>query len=309
MRASTKIFANTLAIQYGARLDGERLRRLVEAKSVGDAMKMLGDYGFGYEPDASVDGFVVAETNKLIEFISETAPTDRAADALIAPFVYNNAKLGYKSRFVDIPADSYYVSDVDVSKIARGDYSDCDAFLEEALVSLDGESEKRPQRIDVVITRAMYKYVLSCGIGIIKKYFRTEIDLKNILSAARIFRLGIPPARADEFIEGGTLSKSSLEEAASGKNFSHCFYGTPYEDIAERLESSKFVELGAFERESDDFLFELTDSLCANMCSYEPFLNYYTRARIELKTIKTALVCIKTSSRDEFYARIPTIYR
>ncbi|MDE7464285.1 MAG: V-type ATPase subunit [Clostridiales bacterium] len=305
MTASTIIFANTLAMQYASRLDGERLRRIVEAPTVDAALKMLGDYGYTYAPNGSIDNFIVAETDRLIDFINETVPNDRAREALIAPFWYNNVKLAYKSRFIAVPDDGYYQVGGEPSKIARGDYSDCDRSLEEALTALDEAGEKEPREIDLAITRAMYKLILSCGIRVIKKYFKTEIDLKNMLTAARLRRLGIC---RDEFIDGGTLKKSDLMESLTVKNFYGCFFGTEYEDAAEELESDGFKSLAKFESDADDHLFFLTDSLCAKISTYEPFLNYYTRARVELKAIKTALVCLKTDARDVFFARMPKIY-
>lgn len=305
MTASTVIFANTLALQYSARLDGERLRRVVEAPTVDAALKMLGDYGYTYTQRNSIDNFVVTETDRLIDFITEVSPSDKARDALVAPFWYNNVKLAYKSRFTEVPADGYYQVGCEPSLIARGDYSECDKHLEKALGALDEAGEKAPREIDLAITRAMYKHILSCGIGVIKKYFRTEIDLKNLLTAARLRRLGL---NRDEFIDGGTLKKSELMESLTVKNFYGCFMGTPYEDAAEELENDGFKTLQRFESEADDHLFFMTDSLCAKMSTYEPFLNYYTRARVELKAIKTALVCIKTNSRDVFFSRMPKIY-
>lgn len=305
MTASTLIFANTLAVQYASRLDGERLRRVAESPTLDDAMKMLGDYGFSYAQGQDIDNFVVAETDALIDFIKDASPYDKVCEALVAPFWYNNIKLAYKSRFAVVPSDVYYRVGGEPSKIARGDYSDCDAYLESALCELDEAGEKRPREIDLAITRAMYKLILSCGVRVIKKYFRTEIDLKNILTAARLRRLG---AVRDEFIEGGTLKKDDLIEAITVKNFYGCFLNTPYVDAAEQMEADGFKSLAKFESDADDWLFFLTDSLCAKMSTLEPFLNYYTRARLELKAIKTALVCIKTDARDVFFSRMPHIY-
>ncbi len=305
MTASTVIYANTLAMQYAARMDGERLRRIVEAPDVEAALKMLGDYGYSYAPGGSIDGFIVTETDRLIDFICETSPSERVRDALVAPFLYNNVKLAYKSRYIDVPKDAYYQVGGEPEKIACGDYSDCDVYLEEALTELDETGEKEPSKIDLAITRAMYRFMLSCGNRAIKKYFRTEIDFKNILTAARLRRLNLT---RDEFIDGGTLKKDDLMESLTVKNFFGCFMGTAFEDVAEEMEADGFGSLRKFESEADDFLFYLTDSLCAKMSTYEPFLNYYTRARAELKAIKTALVCVKTNARDVFYARMPKIY-
>ncbi|MCH5350949.1 MAG: V-type ATPase subunit [Clostridiales bacterium] len=306
MNASTRIYDNTLALQLKSRMDGERLRRLVEAKTVEDGLKMLADYGFSYSPDGTIDGFIVAETNKLIEFVSESE-SERAARSLLAEFVYNNVKLAYKARFVEIGKDGYYdIEGLDVDAIKHGDYKDCDEIMTAALEALDSAGESKPQNIDRALTNAMYKTALSCPSLVIKKYFRAQIDMINILTAARMYRLKI--FNENEFIPGGTIKLDELTEAASGKNFALIFGSTPYADMAERLEKSDFTALGAFERESDDYLFYMTDELAASMSSYKPFLNRYTSARIELKTIKAALVCIKTDSREAFYARRPDIY-
>ena len=203
---TTKVYANTLAQFNARRMDGERLRRLVEAGSVDAALKMLADSGFP-TADGTIDGFIVAATDELIEFIEENAASRAAADALTAVFWYNNVKLAYKSRFAAMPTDAYYKIDRDAGKIAGGDYSDCDRYLTDALETLDASGERRPQAIDLALTRTMYAYVLSCGVRSVERYFRTEIDLKNILTAARLRRLG---AERDEFIDGGTLDKDAL---------------------------------------------------------------------------------------------------
>lgn len=292
-------------MQYSKRLDAERLRRIVDAPTVDAALKMLGDYGYTYTAGSTVDGFIVGETNRFIAFIADTVANGSAADALIAPFWYNNVKLAYKSRFIEVPSDAYYETEKDAQKIADGDYDDADKYLQRALTELDEAGENKPQNIDLAITRAMNKYVLSCGVHSVKKYFRAEIDLKNILTAARLRRLGIKRA---EFIDGGKISSEALEAAVGAECFSDCFAGTPYEGAAVRIEENGFSSLGAFERDADDYLFFMTDSPCAKMSSFEPFLNYYTLQRIELKTIKTALVCIKTDTRDTFFERMPKLY-
>lgn len=302
---TTKVYANTLAQFNARRMDGERLRRLVEAGSVDAALKMLADSGFP-TADGTIDGFIVAATDELIEFIEENAASSAAADALTAVFWYNNVKLAYKSRFAAMPTDAYYKIDRDAGKIAGGDYSDCDRYLTDALEALDAGGERRPQAIDLALTRAMYAYVLSCGVRSVERYFRTEIDLKNILTAARLRRLG---AERDEFIDGGTLDKDALIAAASQTTgFADAFIGTPYADAAEAIEANGFGELWRAERDLDDHLYCLTDRLCARMTSFEPFLNYYTRARIELKAVKTALVCVKTGTREAFFERCPKLY-
>lgn len=291
------------AEQHGKRLDGERLGRIVEARTVEDALKMLGDYGFACVEAGSVDKFIVAETNRLIEFIEDGAPSKKLANALIARFWYNNVKLAYKSRFTEVPSDGYYATPLDAKKIAEGDYSDADAYLTAALESLDEQNEKNPQAIDLCLTRAMYKYVLRSGIPSLKKYFRAEIDMKNILSVARMKKLKIT---TDEFLEGGSVTREQLDEALSCDDFVAPFENGPFEEYAQTIAEAD--ELWRAERDADDYLYFMTERQVKNYSSYLPFINFYTEALIELKTVKTALVCIKTNSRDIFYSRMPKLY-
>lgn len=301
----TKVYANTLALSEASKLDDERLRRVVDAGSVDDALKMLADYGFALG-DGTIDGFVTAETESLCAFVIENAASPAVAEALTARFWYNNVKLAYKSRFAVVPAGAYYKLDKDAGEISRGNYEECDAYLTAALEKLDAADEKKPQAIDLEITRAMYKFVCSCKVKPVRRYFRAEIDMKNILTAARLRRLG---RTADEFIDGGKIDRAVLEAAADPTSeFSELFEKTPFADMAAEAETSEFKDLGRFEREADDYLFYMTDSMCADMASYTPFLNYYSKKLIELKTLKTALVCIKSDARDVFFARMPKIY-
>ncbi|MCM1368487.1 MAG: V-type ATPase subunit [Roseburia sp.] len=302
---TTVVYANMLAMLESSRLDGDKLRRIAEAETVEAALKMLGDYGFSYVAGGDADAFAIAETNALIKFIRENSASAALADALIAPFAYNNAKLAYKSRFVQAPTDGYYDTDLDVEKIADGDYSEADKFMREALEALDEAKEAKPQAIDLALTRAMYKYILSCCGGVTRKFFVAQIDMKNILAAARMRRLG---QDRDEFADGGKISKATLSEAVRAESFAECFENTPYAEMAEDMEARGFSELWSFERDADDFLVFATDSQCARMATAEPFLNFYIRRLVELKAIKTALVCVKTNSRDTFYARVPTAY-
>lgn len=303
---TTKVFANMSAVINAGRLDGERLRRIVESKTVADTFKVLGDYGYAYSEGVSVDGFIVGETNRLIEFVAEEAASEKLADALTARFRYNNAKLAYKSRFTDVPDDGYYATDLDVKKIVDGDYEDVDRFMAQALTELDEQNETRPQTIDLALTRAMYGYILSCPLGLVKKYARAEIDMKNILSAARMKKLGIT---GEQFISGGKISVDTLVASLTEQPFESNFEHTPYAEYAERIAEGDFADLWKSEMEADDYLYYLTHRDVAAYSSFTPFLNYYTETLIELKTVKTALVCVKTDSRDLFYKRIPEIYR
>ena len=295
---TTTVYANMLAKFEADRLDDERLRRIVEAGSLSESLKMLGDYGYP-SGDGSVDGFVVAATNELIGFVSENAASESVKNALLAPFVYNNVKLAYKSRFVQTP-DAYYDCGTDNEGIARGVYDELENSIAATVEKLDDENERAPQKIDFALTAAMYKYVLGCGVKSVRNMFAAEIDFKNMLTAARMIRLGIS---GDEFLDGGRIKKSTLENVTADE-FAESFERTPYAETATRIAENGFSELWRAERDTDEFLLLVTEPLCESIGGYEPFLHYYIKTRVELKKIKTALVCVKTNARAEFYKRV-----
>lgn len=308
MAFTTNVYANMLATYDGKRLNADRLRRVVEATSLSDAFKMLADYGFYYTEGVTVDAFIVEQANRLIEFITDNVPNKAFVEALNARFVYNNAKLAYKSRFHRMPSDGYYrIENFDTAAIAAGNYDDADKYMREALEALDAANETSPQKIDFALARAMYEKISSCGIPIVKKYVRAEIDMKNILSAARMLRLGID--RTDEFLDGGTIKKETLAESAASdaEHFSEFFENTKFAEYAQNI-ASALGELWRAERDADDYLYYMTETDVLHYTSNTPLLNYYIETLIELKTVKTALVAVKTSSRDSFYARLNKIY-
>ena len=146
----------------------------------------------------------------------------------------------------------------------------------------------------------MYKYVLGCGVKSVRNMFAAEIDFKNMLTAARMIRLGIS---GDEFLDGGRIKKSTLENVTADE-FAESFERTPYAETATRIAENGFSELWRAERDTDEFLLLVTEPLCESIGGYEPFLHYYIKTRVELKKIKTALVCVKTNARAEFYKRV-----
>lgn len=296
----TTVYANMLFACESGRMTPERLRRLLDCKNIAEAFKMLGDYGYVYTRGDGVDGFIVGETNAFIDFLSEYVPNKKVLNSMLCRFKYNNCKLAYKSRFADV-GDGYYHLDLDVSAIKEGDYDGLPGYMQAALTELDTAKESSPQKIDIALTRAMYREALACKVPCIKKYFTVEIDMKNILTAARLRRLGL--GSSDEFIDGGKVSADTLTEAIKG-DFASCFEHTDYADYAQAIADNDFAELWRAERDADEYLLLLTDSEVRSYTSSKPMLNFYTERLIELKTVKTALVCIKTNSRDMFFNRV-----
>lgn len=305
--ATTNVYANALALQNGARvLDSEKIRRLADATSSQELLKMLFDYGYGDATQKNVDELINFETAALLRFVQDDCQSESSAYCLCARFTYNNYKAAYKSRLTGREFfNVYYPIETDlIEKVRRKDYGDLPSVAAQALTELD-EVNADAAMIDRKLTAAMYEDIFSTVKDrLLKKYFMLEVDLNNVAAAYRARRLKIENF-ADEFVRGGKIPLTDCEHAVTGKYFESAFYGTYVADAAELLVKENFA---AYECEKDDYLFLMTDSLLFDMTSFKPFLNYYTTELIELKTIKTIACCVDGGNRDEVFKRLRCVY-
>lgn len=313
----SKIYANTLA-SYNAKflMDGDRLRRLIDA-GYPDALRVLQDYGWGDGlSEVTVDSLLAAETEKLVSFVRENSIGERVNNVLLAPFVFHNAKAAYKGRTAGADVSrALYGGFTDVSDaVTEKDYSGLPDVLAEALEALDEESETSalsPRSIDMRITSAMYAYLLAEAKGdkAASKYVKSEIDLKNLLTLFRLRVLGDRKSLPELFIRGGSLDLGEMTKAleASAEAFNLFYARSVYSDVFEGVEkgASAITEL---ETGIDEYLYALTLSGRDDFLSENPFVNYFHRAMLELKTVRTVLVCLKNNAADEIKRRLRAVY-
>ncbi|MBR6788570.1 MAG: V-type ATPase subunit [Clostridia bacterium] len=318
MALVSKIYANTLASQNEKYLmDSDRLRRLIDA-DFSDAIKILQDYGKGDGLSApSMEMLLSYETAKLVAFVRENAVSERVSNVLLSEFIFHNAKSAYKGRVggVDV-GRALYGGFEDVSEaVMEKEYSSLPDELEDCLVALDEKSEGTiltPREIDVAITKARYAFALKWAKGdkMLTRYVKADIDLKNLMTLLRCRIMELPVKDFSEmFIDGGSLKKDEMERAltASIEAFNLFYASTDYAEVFEGVE--KGIEgITDFETHIDDYLYAITLVGKENFTSKSPFINYFYRAFLELKTIKTVLVCLKNDARDEIKRRLRGIY-
>lgn len=315
----SKIYANTLATQNEKYLmDGDKLRRLIDSDYEG-ALRTLRDYGWGESLTESVtaDALLAAETAKLITFVRENAIDARVERVLLAPFLFHNAKAAYKGRVTGIDVSrALYGGFEDMTKaVTDKEYAELPDALADRLTELDEKAETAPptpREIDMAVTRAMYAYALASAKGdrMLTKYVRSEIDLKNLMTLFRCRMTGLPDAALSEmFIAGGgvDLFEATRALGAGEEYFNQFFARSDYAEIFENVgrgaDAVTEIETGI-----DDYLYALTLAGRENFLSRSPFINYFHRAMIELKTVKTVLVCIKNGATDEIKRRLRAIY-
>lgn len=315
----SKIFSNTLATQNEKYLmDGDKLRRLIDS-DYESALRALRDYGWGegLTDNVTADSLLAAETAKLISFVRENSIDDRVERVLLASFMFHNAKAAYKGRLTgaDVSRALYGGFDDVAKAVTEKEYAELPDILADCLTALDEKAETTsltPREIDMSITRAIYEYSLAAAKGdrTLKKYVTSEIDLKNLLTLFRCRMTGLSAGALESmFIEGGGVNLFDATRALEGNEeyFSQYFARSDYSEIFENVgkgaDAVTEIETGI-----DNYLYALTLAGRENFLSRSPFINYFHRAMLELKTVKTVLVCIKNGAVGEIKRRLRAIY-
>lgn len=208
----------------------ERLERLLDMKTAGDALASLGDCGM--IPVKGADGTVDRESTLLAflqnayDTVLEMVPDASAFRFLLYPYDCNNVKAAIKAflRGIDpmgmmfslgtVPADA-------VAKMpAKDDYSALPAHMSAAAEQAIAAYAKtaNPQKIDLILDRACYADMLDAAEAIASPYaiglVRGKIDLVNFMMTLRVLRMGsgrVGRALLEEaLLDGGAYQKADL---------------------------------------------------------------------------------------------------
>lgn len=278
------VFCNAVSKAEEVRLLSPEAFIRLGAAEFDDAIKMLHDYGYNEGilggDSFDIDRFISGQVEQLIAFIKEYSCSDELERFLLAPYLINNVKAEYKRRLSGVRSKLYQVETGDV---AGKDYSALHPIIAKALCFLDETNERSPQRIDFVLTKALYEYRLAVAkksrSKLLVEYARAEIDVINIISSLR-------SSSEVMFIEGGSFG-SAIDRENLGKY--------------EHFDLSDLVKL---ETQCDDYLLSIASSSSREMDSVGPMVEYVQRKMSEFKTVKMILVCIKSDARNEIPMRM-----
>ncbi len=313
----SNIYANTLASQNEKTLlDDDRLRRLTDS-DYPTALRLLSDFGWGdaKSTGGTADEIISAETDKLVSFVREYAVSDSVRDVLLSGYAFNNAKAAYKSRVSGHPLEgSVYPAFSDYSDaVSAGEYDDLPAEMRAALEKLD---ETEPDRlsaadIDIELSRAEHAFRMNRTrfSPRLREYVEASAELTNLITLVRCYNLGrggaelkrqlLPAGKTpeEEYLEALAGTREHLKEFISdGK------YADVLGDIGEGTEKNADMEKGA-----DEYLYGILQSGRERFTSSVPFIRYFYRKSLELRMVKTVLVCIRNGRTGELKRRLRTL--
>ncbi len=310
------IFSNALAKANEIRLlKKEQLIRLSNASNFEEALKMLYDYGYARVDGEDLDDVIQVQMDNLFAFIYDNSPSPHLTTLLINPYLYNNAKLYYKSRFSKIPDALYNLDDQHIRQgIQQKEYSLLPSAMRQCAEELDKlflEKEPDGKSIDKKFNSAMFKDNLSAakksGNKALRHYVISEIDLNNFVSFLRCRRLN----RAWEYCQsmlyvGGNIQISLFSQLydKSHELLLQEFGQNKYPDVFEDILSDRInLDLSIDSVLADFAILDLME-----YTSLSPFLHYAKRQTIEYRIVRMILTCIKNDAREQIDSRIRGLY-
>ena len=226
-------------------LSQERIGRMLEAKTVEDAAKVLEECGYG--DMSNVDAAVLEEKlaerlDVVMQDLSRTAPDKSMIDVFRVKYDYHNAKVIIKSEMSGSDNEVLYsgagrvAPDVMKDAYLRDDLKALPTILGDAMRSAKDVLARTddPRLADFVLDKAFYKefskLASESGSEFLMEYGKLSVDSANLRTAVRAVRMKKDAAFLKTVLaEGGTVSTERfLAAVASNTPMAAVFAGSLY---------------------------------------------------------------------------------
>ena len=289
-------------------LTRERMERMLDAHSVQEAAKVLGECGYdelNAVTPTELERALAKERLKLFHELGDAAPDPGLTDVFRIPYDYHNIKVLLKSEAMGLDPSRLlvdagrYPAAVLKAKLEEDglDHKFSDVFrtaVTEAKEILG--RTKDPQRADFLLDRAYFKELAQaaedCGSKFLAGYVRVMIDSANLRSAVRAARMEQDGAFLDQvLLEGGNVPLAKLKEAAlGGGSLSDLFRGSELYEAAQCGEEAiKGGSLTRFEKLCDDGVTHYLMQGKRVAFGEHPVIGYLYAKEAELTTIRMIL--------------------
>lgn len=325
-----RIYANAIIKNRQNQLLGaDKFARLLDAENLASCYKILQESGYAdgiaLKGAGQIDSLILREQTKLFDLLDELSSNKYLSEVFFAGYIFHNAKVFYKARWIEIDRDSvvYNTKQPEILEAAvlERNYQKILPEIAEVLTALDvkySDKEPKPAEVDLALDKAMYDYIAKRLFKIfnkhIIKYYLAEAHLTNILTALRLrlkkqkkedyYNYCVKAYKDFDFSfivdsEPDTI-KSRL--AASGLN---------YAEIVEN--ALKSIDEGnglvGFETAMDEYLLRIAKTQGDDLYSLNPYFAYAILRLTELKNIKIILTAKNNKlPADKIKSRLRDIY-
>lgn len=312
-------------------LDKTKIDRMIESNSSKEAFKILQEteYGNLFGNIKRVEDYEVILSEalkKLYKLMYEITYEKLVIDVMSVRYDYHNIKVLLKQKILktDLRNLLIPVATVPVDKmkiyVSNKNYYDLNPIMREAIEKSEDsfESEKDPQKIDIILDHYMYKDMLfkaeTLGEKYLLEFLKINIDLTNLKTLLRVKKQNKARGFLEEaLIDGGKIDRDVLVSMLNDSNesiASRISY-TDYEEIL-RVgidEFSKSGSLNMFEKLSDNFIMNFIKDSKYVSFGIEPLLAYIFAKENEIKIVRIIMVGkLNNVAGDVIRERLRDIY-
>lgn len=288
-------------------LTHERTERMLEARNVTEAAKVLTECGYPELTDltpAAIDRVLGHSRNELFRQLRGLMPDPDILDVFCLRHDYHNAKVLIKAEAMGTdPAPLFIDAGRWPAVRLREGYAQSDLHNATPIFMRAVAKAKEtlahsgdPQAADMVLDKACYQELADVaeesGSAFLKHYVSLTVDAANLRSAVRCVRMG----KGISFIRqammpGGSVREDVLAAAASDpESLMRVYQGTHFAKAAEAgAKALEGGELTLFERLCDDTVMAEMSEARRKALGEEPVIGFLYAREAELTTIRIIL--------------------
>ena len=288
-------------------LTAERMERMIDAKDVNDAAKVLGECGYpelGEVTNSTLDAMLADAQAALFADMGKAVGNEALMDVFRVKYDYHNAKALVKAEALKLDQDRLLLGGgrydpAELAESYRGeDLRACsDAFREAVAQAREVlGSSGDPQQADLILDRAYFQELTALaqasGSRFLEGYVAALIDAANLRAAVRTARLD----KAGEFLRcvlvpGGSVSPEAIAKA-NGSELGQVFKNTPFAAAAEAgaaVAAPGGGPLTEFERMCDDTVMNYLAKARTIPFGEQPVIAYLYAREAEATAIRIIL--------------------
>jgi len=231
-------------------LTRERAEKMIDAKTMEDALRVLDDCYYGYSNEVTdfndYEGLLAEEHKKTYDFIRSIAPEAEHFNLFLYPYDYHNLKVLMKNEYLnknetDILVDTGTIDlKVLMHALKERSFTDLTENMGKALNEVIEEfpKTKDPQLIDIIFDRYCFDEMLKAAEKTnneyIIDYVKMQIDSNNIKTFVRLKKM----KKSWDFFSRVFLQGGKVHEHIFIRN-----YDEPFEKFGELLLAYDFKEV------------------------------------------------------------------
>lgn len=284
-------------------LNGERLERMLEARTPEDAVKVLTECGWPDMPRVDLDELdrvLTQERDKTLKDLTSSAPHPEILEVFKVKYDYHNIKTLLKAEAMGTDAERLLVSAGRVKveelteKLRSGDLRGLPGILQSAA----GEAREvlgttgDPQLADFVLDRACYADMADIanksGSAFLAGYVRITVDAANLRSVVRTLRMG----KGAEFLKGvlfrgGNVDTGRILSAVtSGGSIEEIYTASSLREAAAAIAGGRLTH---FEKLCDDAVTAYLAGARYVAFGEAPLIGYLAARETELTNVRVIL--------------------